>query len=274
MFTQSAPAITNALSGALTPQVIQQLTQALGNCGQPLTHRGPVNFSPSGPSQFGPGYIIGGRWNPQSPDIADLLGRITDPNGTDVDVPGWGGPGGANNYNYLGDTFQFPINQDFNVNNYQGGPNVYNGGDTVNNNSYSNNTYSNNVNTNNVNTTNINTTTINNFPAPGGGGGGPWGGNVTNVFPPGPPGGNQRLALNRGEIGPFLTGQGQYQKAKASGTATITPVTGATINPDTCVITLTYGSAVTVVTGIGYDTENITGLSDGTDTAVISGTLY
>lgn len=272
MLTQSAPAIIQALTGVLPTAAVQQLVQALGNCSQPLTHRGPVNFSPSEPRQAGPGYVVGGRWNPQSPDLSDLLSRITDLLGADVDVPGWGGPGGTNNYNYGGDNFSFPINQEFNVNTYQGGQNVYNGGDTYSNNTYSNSSYSTNVNASNVNTTNINTTTINNFPVQGGGGGF-WGGAPVGFpFQP-PPAPRQQLALNRGQIGSFLTGKGRYKKAKASGTASITPVTGATFDPDTCTVSLTYGSAVTVVTGIGHDDEDVAGLTESPATAVISGTL-
>lgn len=257
MFTQSAPALIQTLTGSLPPAVVQQLAQAIGNCAQPLTHRGPVNFSPAAPNQSGPGYVTGGRWSPQDPGLQELLGKIFDLLGTNVDVPGWNNPGGWNSYNYGGDSFSFPLSQEFNTSEYYGGPNVYNGGDT-----YNNNSYSNTVNTTEVNTTNINTTTINNFPPPGGGGGGPWGGPTIGVGPPGPPGlpgldglrGLRGFDGDKGDKGdkgdPGAAGakgdKGDPGTSGIAGTTSITYVTGVTCNNDG---TLTASTA-TITVGI------------------------
>lgn len=46
MLTSQMPALTRALSGVLPPNALKQLTQALGNCNQEVTHRGPVSIVP------------------------------------------------------------------------------------------------------------------------------------------------------------------------------------------------------------------------------------
>jgi hypothetical protein len=48
MLTAAMPALTNALRGVLPPNALKQLTQALGNCNQDLTHRGNVVIQPDG----------------------------------------------------------------------------------------------------------------------------------------------------------------------------------------------------------------------------------
>jgi len=40
--TQAAPQIVKALAGVLPDGAVRQLMQALGNCNQPFTSRGPV----------------------------------------------------------------------------------------------------------------------------------------------------------------------------------------------------------------------------------------
>ena len=42
MYTQSAPSLMNALSGYLPDAAVRAVVQALGNCQQPLAHRGEV----------------------------------------------------------------------------------------------------------------------------------------------------------------------------------------------------------------------------------------
>jgi hypothetical protein len=48
MLTSVMPAMTRALQGSMNPQAIKQVTQALGNCNQQLTHRGDVQIRPDG----------------------------------------------------------------------------------------------------------------------------------------------------------------------------------------------------------------------------------
>lgn len=48
MLTAAMPAVTRALQGVLPPAALRQLTQALGNCNQTLTHRGDVLLQPDG----------------------------------------------------------------------------------------------------------------------------------------------------------------------------------------------------------------------------------
>lgn len=110
MFTQAMPAYANALrSGDMT-----QAMQALGNCAQPLTHRGGVNFA----SDLGPnrnGVYTTQPWNP-----ADYT-RPSNQRG--VDVAGmttiW------NSGNRYDSRFFFPTAQYFTQNQFFGGPQVF-----------------------------------------------------------------------------------------------------------------------------------------------------
>jgi hypothetical protein len=112
MFTQAMPAYANALrSGAMFPAM-----QALGNCQQPLTHRGGVNFSP-GPGQNVRGVYNSSPWNPSQypglfpggPSSADFAGM----NAT------W------NAGNRYDSQFFFPTDQFFAQNQFFGGPQVH-----------------------------------------------------------------------------------------------------------------------------------------------------
>jgi hypothetical protein len=112
MFTQAMPAYANAMrSGALFPAM-----QALGNCQQPLSHRGGVNFSP-GPGQNVRGVYNSSPWNPSQypglfpggPSFADFAGM----NAT------W------NAGNRYDSQFFFPTDQFFAQNQFFGGPQVH-----------------------------------------------------------------------------------------------------------------------------------------------------
>jgi hypothetical protein len=46
MLTNAMPAVMRALQGSLPPNALKQLTQALGNCNQQLTHRGDISVRP------------------------------------------------------------------------------------------------------------------------------------------------------------------------------------------------------------------------------------
>ena len=84
MLTQTTPALRRSLQGAMSPQVIAALTQSLGNCNQPLTHRGAVNItSPTYNSRAG-----------EYPVNFDLQGYSGFSGGRGVFGPGAGSPGG------------------------------------------------------------------------------------------------------------------------------------------------------------------------------------
>lgn len=154
MFTQSMPAMFQALAGVLPQGAIKQLTQALGNCNQPLTHRAGVNLQPS---QFlrNQGLAPTGTWNPN--DYGNLLPSINQiTNNNSIDLPDFNA-GDWNSYNYAGDNFSFPLDQTFTNNNYFGGP-TFNVGGNV----FFDNTQTTNLTTQDVTTNNINVRSINN----------------------------------------------------------------------------------------------------------------
>ena len=154
MLTQQMPSLLKALDGILPDAALKQLTQALGNCQQPITARGDVSIVPSVINNYN-GVYYGDQWNPNDyPDLFPTTNNID--NRTYIDVPGWNGPGQWTTNNYGGNTFTFPTTNDFNISQYYGGPTFNVGGETV-----LNNTYATNLTTNNINTTSI---TINGEP--------------------------------------------------------------------------------------------------------------
>jgi len=64
MLTQLMPALARSLGSTLNQNDLRSLMQVLGNCNQPLQHRGPVNMAPTLP-QFGAsgGMYNGDYWN-------------------------------------------------------------------------------------------------------------------------------------------------------------------------------------------------------------------
>ncbi|NDD55018.1 hypothetical protein EBZ39_14345 [bacterium] len=150
MLTQTMPALLRALNGVLPDAALKQLTQALGNCQQPLTSRGDVNVAPANNVYNYNGVYNGYQWNPQ--DYQYLFPTINNiDNRTTIDVPGWQGPGQWVTNNYAGNTFNFPTTNAFNVSQYYGGPTLNVGGDTVFNNAYTNNLTTNNIIVNTIN---------------------------------------------------------------------------------------------------------------------------
>jgi hypothetical protein len=151
--TQSMPALAKALSGVLPDGAVRQLMQALGNCNQPYTSRGVQNFQY--PEQLGNsnGVYSGGQWNPsQYPGLLPSAGS-----GGQTEIPGPGGwqggnytGGGYNANNYAGNSFYFPTNQEFSLNNYYGGPIMNVGG-----NSTFNNITANNISVQSINVTGV-----------------------------------------------------------------------------------------------------------------------
>lgn len=189
MLTQAMPAVVQALSGALPPAALKQLTQALGNCQQPMTGRQDINLQPPQFSLPG-GLMPEGMWNPN--DYQNLL-----PNSDSIgDIFFDTAFGPTVNTNYAGNQFNFPVNSFFQSQFNYGGNTLNVGG---------NSTFQN-INTTNINTTNINNQNIQQFfgggpPPPGvpGQPGDPGAGGQPGV--PGPPG-----TGGTGGTGPMRTG--------------------------------------------------------------------
>lgn len=218
MLTQAMPAVVQALSGALPPAALKQLTQALGNCQQPMTGRQDINLQPRQPPMDG-GLLPEGQWDPNQyldlfPDSDQLGGLFFDTAfGPNI------------NTNYAGNTFNFPTSQQFGINNYYGGNTLNVGG----------NSFFENITTNNI--TNNNTTNRNIFG--GGGGGGP--------PPPGAPGepgapgsdGQPGVpgAPGTGGAGPTRTGTFVKSVRPKRGKVTVNPLPveiRARLNEETC----------------------------------------
>jgi hypothetical protein len=134
MLTQAMPALVKALTGVLPPAAVKQLTQALGNCNQPLTHRGDVQVTPSQlttrnglvTAPRNGGLPPSGGWSPQQ------YGQYMPPAGsftpfTVYDIAGFNNYSQWNQTNYAGNQFSFPLSQEFSLNTYLGAPtfNVY-----------------------------------------------------------------------------------------------------------------------------------------------------
>lgn len=72
MLTNTMPALVSALQKVLPPTALKELTQALGNCNQPLTHRGPVslqnNYYNTRAGEYPGSTVIGGSnvWGPSN----------------------------------------------------------------------------------------------------------------------------------------------------------------------------------------------------------------
>lgn len=128
MFTQQMPAFADALRGAVPPSAIAPLTQSIGNCAQPLSHRGSVNFSgPMRPGQNG-AYRGNSTWNPAQ--YAHLMpggdARNAPAYQTAVDIGGMSSV--WNEGNRYDSRFFFPTYVDFQTdyyNSHYGGPNVH-----------------------------------------------------------------------------------------------------------------------------------------------------
>lgn len=252
MLTQSAPSIVNALAGVLPPNASRALLQSLGNCNQPLAHRGNLQLAPPNPRESGPGYVSGGGWNPQ--DYADLMPQLGQSG--NVDVPGYGAPGGWGSSNYYGDQFNFPVNQLFTTNQYLGGPNVYNSGSQ-----YVTNSYSENITTNNMVTENLEVTNINGIPVAGPAG--PAGNDGMNGLPgaPGAPGQagvvfvgglGGRLRQTTKRIGPYLVGEPHVPLARSIFAVPRVIRIPATfeIDPETCEVSVTAFDEKTVIEAV------------------------
>ena len=129
MLTQAMPALVKALTGVLPPAAVKQLTQALGNCNQPLTHRGDVQITPPQlttrnglVSGFRNGGLPGvGGWSPQQ--YLNFLPQAgADNQWAQYEMAGFNSQNTWNQSNYGGNTFNLPLNQQFAINQYFGSP--------------------------------------------------------------------------------------------------------------------------------------------------------
>lgn len=187
MLTNTMPAVIKALQQTLDPTTLKAFTQALGNCNQPVTQRGPVDIQPNNfylrageyPGQgdsFGYSTYDYSQYNPffqnvYAPNFGDFNPIFPVPNPPISILPPDLGPG--DNRIDLGDTInnninnnlyssQFFFNTDQTFNNIGGPTNNVFGGDT-----YINRSFTDNSTTNVTNTTNLNVTNINGNPVQG-----------------------------------------------------------------------------------------------------------
>jgi hypothetical protein len=131
MLTQAMPALAQAMQGVMPQMAVRRMMQALGNCNQPLEHRGPVAIRPTtrtpenelglgggqgGGGSFGPGvYSDGGVWN------QNLINQFTDVsqvfnNNSFIDIPTYNNYFNTLNNNFAGDEFLFNTNANYNTN--------------------------------------------------------------------------------------------------------------------------------------------------------------
>lgn len=131
MLTQAMPALAQAMQGVMPQMAVRRMMQALGNCNQPLEHRGPVSIRPTtrtpenelglgggqgGGGSFGPGvYSDGGVWN------QSLINQFTDVsqifnNNSFVDLATFNNYLNTVNNNFGGDSFLFNNNANYNTN--------------------------------------------------------------------------------------------------------------------------------------------------------------
>jgi len=178
MLTRTMPSVMRALGSALDSQTLKSFTQALGNCNQPLEHRGNVEMSPTnyfirqgeyGGDTYNQGYSTNQytQYNPTfqniyAPNFGDfnpifpppffpdpILPPNLDPGDQFIDI---GGDINNNiNNNLYPSTFFFPTTNNFNYT-----TNNHIGGNTTIDNSTTENSYITNNNTTNLFVRNIN----------------------------------------------------------------------------------------------------------------------
>lgn len=130
MLTETMPAVVQALSQVLPPNAVSQITQALGQCNQPLTHRSAINIQPSATINR-QGLVNPYGWRPGDypgllPDISQLTGGG---NYNNVSIANYSSD--FNQTMYGGNSFNFPTTNQFLTSQFFGGPTNYFGGDTV-----------------------------------------------------------------------------------------------------------------------------------------------
>lgn len=233
MLTQSMPALSRALDGALPQPIIRAVMQALGNCGQDAVQRGGVAVMPNTLRGLGPNGQQG--WNPyNTPNINNNGAWIPyNPNGNVfVDMPSGGGYRSGDWYstNYGAPQFQFfsPIRNE--LTSVYGGPTNFFGGDTV---------------FDNITVNNITANTVTNVSeaanpplkfVPGGGAPGDNGSNGSDggVGPAGPAGANVLAGGVQGFI-PAMPVRRKFVVDRVTGRPSrFDVVVGVEFDPDTC----------------------------------------
>lgn len=224
MFTSTAKQLFAALGKGAQPVV-----QGLANCQQPLSHRGPVSLSP-GRRGSRDGTYNARPWSP--------LGAPLPPAGSTnkADLPS--SPSPWNSYNT---GFYFPTDQYFTQNQFYGGPTFHVAGD-----SYADTFVAQTVRGEAVRAKDLSADTLNGEPQGG---------------PPGPPGAPGADGVPGAPGALFVLqgmfGVGQFQELfflngaapfVALTTAEIRVPTTATLDPETCDITLGGYTTHTVVT--------------------------
>lgn len=242
MYTQQAPSLIRVLRDVLQPEQLEQLTNALGNCQQPLAHRGPVALVP--PASLGRnnrGVYGPGAWDPaQHPGLIPTAGQPGQYEIGGMQPPTW------NSGNQYASGFNFPTTQFFALNNYLGGAQVYITNSKIDN--ITNQTFQGNT----ASVASLTVQAINNQHIPGSAG--PPGAAGQDGLP-GAPGGPGAVGfIPVGRFGPirYLTGN----RPRVDSTLEKTPryVTDAwvrpvavTLNPDTCEVSMTHTSAASTL---------------------------
>lgn len=127
MFTQAMPAYIDALRQTVPAGQVMPTAQALGNCQQPLTHRGGINFAPSFQRQASgqPGVYVSQAWNPSTySGLFPYAGEVGSGAGESQGIDLAGMEANWNNGNRYDSQFYFPTNQWFTQNQFFGGPQV------------------------------------------------------------------------------------------------------------------------------------------------------
>lgn len=165
MFTAQAPALLKAFSNATDANGARQITQALANCGQGISHRGPVRIAGSDFSQTN-GVMNPSPWdNAGAWDAFNPGGGLNYVNYNNTTNNNNGDPGGGpyqyvagDWYTYMGDTNVFDLAP--RISNTYGGPTFQVAGNTYLSNLYTNYATSNFSTVNEFNVTNINGTSV------------------------------------------------------------------------------------------------------------------
>lgn len=193
MLTRTMPSVMRALQKSMDSQTLKSFSQALGNCNQPLEHRGDISIQPQSAfirqgeydasgdravtlREFGPydpAYLnlfqpVFGDFNPIFPGPYQpnpILPPNLSPGSGFVDGGGGGGNTTINN-NLYPTSFSFPTSLNFNT--FGGNTNNYIGGNTTIENSITRNSYTDNSVTTNLSVTNINGRPIQGPPGPPG----------------------------------------------------------------------------------------------------------
>lgn len=182
MLTNTMPSVVKALQQVLDPTTLKAFTQALGNCNQPVTQRGPVSVQPNSfylrageyptnntsfgynshnysqynqffQNNFNP---IFPPFNPLFPDPQPPISILPPdlvPGDTRIDMGDTINNTTNINNNFYNTEYAFNTEQQFN---YEGPTNNYFAGDTYIDNSFTDNSVTNNSSTTNLNVTNIN----------------------------------------------------------------------------------------------------------------------